>query len=222
MNREEIRIFRIFCFIMNRAVAKIKVQMATSTLSSKSSAYLNDPLDSLANAIGSSLANRGAGRESGKFRKPTSRMRAQFDTAQIKTALREVLTEASPQGRSTRMLLIRHLVDIEAKSVGLEAYVAAKASSDLISTAEAAEILGFSRPYVAMLIDQQKLRGATISAGGHRRVPRASVLEWAQLNQENHKPNEVLTSLRAEGKRAGVYKSSEAAVVRRIKALVRD
>lgn len=120
------------------------------------------------------------------------------------------------------MLLIRHLVDIEAKSVGLEAYVAAKSSSDLISTAEAAEILGFSRPYVAMLIDQQKLKGATISAGGHRRVPRSSVLEWAEFNQENQKPNEVLTSLRAEGKRAGVYKSSEAAVVRRIKALVRD
>ena len=222
MDRAEIRIFRIFCFIMNRAVPNMEVQMATSTLSSKTSTSLGDPLDSLASAIGSSLANRSGGRESSKLRKPSSRVGAQFNTAQIKTALSEVLTEASPRGRSTRMLLIRHLVDIEAKSVGLEAYVAAKSSSDLISTAEAAEILGFSRPYVAMLIDQQKLKGATISAGGHRRVPRSSVLEWAEFNQENQKPNEVLTSLRAEGKRAGVYKSSEAAVVRRIKALVRD
>ncbi len=162
------------------------------------------------------------GGESGKSRKPAIQMGTPIKTAQIKTALSEVLTEASPQGRSTRMLLIWHLVDIEAKSLGLETYVGAKTSSDLIGTAEAAEMLGFSRPYVAMLIDRQKLKGALISAGGHRRVPRASVLEWAQLNQENRKPNDVITSLRGESKRAGVYKSSEAAAVQRIKALVRD
>ena len=28
-------------------------------------------------------------------------------------------------------------------------------------------MLGYSRPYVAMLIDQNKLKGVTVSAGGH-------------------------------------------------------
>jgi hypothetical protein len=32
------------------------------------------------------------------------------------------------------------------------------------------QLLGYSRPYVAMLIDQDKLKGATVSDGGHRRA----------------------------------------------------
>jgi excisionase family DNA binding protein len=43
------------------------------------------------------------------------------------------------------------------------------------ATAQAAELLGYSRPYVAMLIDQNKLTGVTVSAGGHRRVSRAGI-----------------------------------------------
>ena len=53
-----------------------------------------------------------------------------------------------------------------------------EAAKDLISTAQAAELLGYSRPYVVMLIDQNKLKGATVSAGDHRRVSRAVVMEW--------------------------------------------
>jgi excisionase family DNA binding protein len=66
---------------------------------------------------------------------------------------------------------------------------------DLICTAQAAELLGYSRPYVAMLIGQKKLQGATVSAGGHRRLSRA------------------------EGQKIGAYKSTEADAVRRIKVL---
>jgi excisionase family DNA binding protein len=76
------------------------------------------------------------------------------------------LESTTAQSRSARLPLIRHLVDIESQTVA--------AAPDLISTAQAAELLGC----VAMLIDQNQLKGATVSAGGHRRVPRAAVLAW--------------------------------------------
>lgn len=91
-------------------------------------------------------------------------------------------------------------------------------ANDLISTAQAAELLGYSRPYVAMLIDQNKLKGATVSAGGHRRVSRAAVLDWKAKHQVTGK----VTDLRAEGQKAGAYKSTEADVVRRVKALAKN
>lgn len=81
------------------------------------------------------------------------------------------------------MQLIRHLVDIKAGQAGITAPTSTQGADDLISTAEAAELLGYSRPYVAMLIDQQQLEGATQSPGGHRRVPRASVLAWKAKHQ---------------------------------------
>jgi excisionase family DNA binding protein len=92
---------------------------------------------------------------------------------------------------------------------------AVDSANDLISTAQAAELLGFSRPYVAMLIDQNKLAGATVSAGGHRRVSRAAVLDWKAKHQVIGKA----TDLRTDGEKAGAYKSSEADVMRRVKAL---
>ena len=75
-----------------------------------------------------------------------------------------------------------------------------------------------SRPYVAMLIDQNKLKGATVSAGGHRRVSRAAVMEW----HTRHQVTDKAADLRSAGKKAGDYKSTEADAVRRIKALAKN
>jgi hypothetical protein len=66
-----------------------------------------------------------------------------------------------------------------------------------------------------MLIDQNRLQGATVSAGGHRRVPRAAVLEW----KAKHQVAPRSTNLRAEGQKIGVYESPEAEVMRRLKAI---
>lgn len=86
------------------------------------------------------------------------------------------------------MQLIHHLVDIESQSVGIEMSKSVAAANDLNSTAQAAELLGYNRPYVAMLIDQNKLKGATVSAGGHRRVSRAAVLDWKDKHQVTGRP----------------------------------
>ena len=75
-------------------------------------------------------------------------------------ALHQVLEATTARGRSVRLQLIRHLVDIECQTVGIEMPKAvATAANDLIGTAQAAELLVYSRPYVAMLIDQNKLKG---------------------------------------------------------------
>jgi excisionase family DNA binding protein len=171
--------------------------MPTSTTMGKPPAHRYDPLGPLADAIGSMTGTL---------------------SDQVANALHQVLEAATPQSRNARLLLIRHLVDIESQTVGIEVPRPLATANDLISTAQAAQLLGYSRPYVAMLIDQNKLAGATVSAGGHRRVSRAAVLDWKTKHQVTGKT----TDLRSEGQKAGAYKSTEAEVMRRIKALAKS
>jgi len=171
--------------------------MSTATTLGKTSAHRYDPIRPLADAIGSMTG-------------------AMSD--QVANALHQVLEATTPQSRNARLQLIRHLVDIESQTVGIEMPKAVESANDLISTAQAAELLGYSRPYVAMLIDQNKLAGATVSAGGHRRVSRAAVLDWKAKHQVIGKA----TDLRTESEKAGAYKSSEADVMRRVKALAKN
>lgn len=167
----------------------------------KPSVRRTDPLGPLAEAIGSMTGTL---------------------SDQVASALHQVLDATTPQSRSARLLLIRHLVDIESQTVGIEIPKRPVAAPDLISTAQAAELLGYSRPYVAMLIDQNKLKGATVSAGGHRRVPRAAVLDWKAKHQVTEKNADLRTALRTDGKKIGAYKSTEADALRRVKALAKN
>jgi excisionase family DNA binding protein len=171
----------------------------------KSPAQTYDPLKPLAEAIGSVLADT-----VGKKQATSGAL-----SSKVSRALHQVLEARTPQSRSARMLLIRHLVDIESQDAGIEIPKMAATANDLIGTAQAAELLGYSRPHVAMLIDQNKLKGATVSAGGHRRVSRAAVLAW----KEQHQVAGTSADLRTEGQKIGAYKSPEAEVVRRVKAL---
>ena len=64
---------------------------------------------------------------------------------------------------------------------------------------------------------QNPLKGATVSKGGHRRVSRAVVLEWKEQHQASGKG----ADLRTKGQKISAYKSPEAEVVRRVKALAK-
>lgn len=179
--------------------------MPATVSRSPKSAQLQDPLGALAVAIESVLEARSGKKQAGN----------RSMSIRVSQALHEVLEAQTPQSRSTRILLIRHLVDIESQQLGIETTGQFSGSNDLLTTAQAAQLLGYSRPYVAMLIDQKKLTGATVSSGGHRRVPRSAVLAW----KEKHLG--VLNSgeLQSEGQTIGAYKSTEEDVLRRMKAL---
>ncbi len=171
--------------------------MPTAATLGKTPVHRHDPLGPLAEAIGSITGTL---------------------SGQVVKALHQVLEATTPQSRSVRLQLIRHLADIESQTIGIEIPKSGATTNELISTAQAAELLGYSRPYVAMLIDQKKLKGATVSAGGHRRVSRAVVLDWKVTHQVTGKASD----LRTEGQKAGVYKSPEADVVRRVKVLAKN
>ena len=155
----------------------------------------NAPLKSLAAAIGSALG-------------------VDDTAAAVHQALHTVLESATPESRAARLMLIRHLADIEAEQSGISTPSRSGPADDFLSTAEAAELLGFSRPYVAMLIDQHQLAGAIRSPGGHRRVPRAAVLAWKAQHQAPE-PGK----LREEGMESGAYAASEAETLQRIRKL---
>ena len=122
--------------------------MPTAATLGKTPAHRYDPLGPLADAIGSMTGTV---------------------SEKIANALHQVLEATTPQSRSARLQLIRHLVDIESQSVGIELPKSVASANDLLSTAQAAELLGYSRPYVAMLIDQNKLKGATVSTSRRNR-----------------------------------------------------
>ena len=165
--------------------------MPTTFTIANRSAHRSDPMGLLADAIGLIT---------GTASEP------------IANALHQFLDATTPQSRGARLQLMRHLVDIESQTASMEMPQSVVAN-DLISTAQAAALLGYSRPYVAMLIDQHQLKGATVSAGGHRRVSRAAVLDWKAQHQVAGKA----VNLRSEGQKAGAYKSAEADVVLRVK-----
>lgn len=96
--------------------------MPTAATLGKSPAHRDDPLGPLADAIGSMT---GAVSE------------------QVANALHQVLEAPTPASRSARLQLIRHLVDIESKTVGIEMPQSVAAANDQISTAQAAELLGY-------------------------------------------------------------------------------
>jgi excisionase family DNA binding protein len=137
----------------------------------------------------------------------------------VYTILREVLHS---QGRSVRLQLMQHLLEIESAQTGvvLTQSTTGKSGADLISTEDAAKLLGMSRPYVAMLIDQGQIQGAIKTIGGHRRIARSAVLVWKNQHQNAplSKP-ERFALLRTQGVEDGIYATPEKKALSRIQAL---
>ena len=126
--------------------------MPTPDVRVKDLAQSYAPLESLAQAIGSMLTS-------------AVRKKQAASTALSSQISKALLQSLEAPHRSARMLLIKHLVGIEVAGLALSKKIAAP--SDLIGTAQTAPMLVYSRPQVAILIDQLQLKGATVSAGGH-------------------------------------------------------
>lgn len=70
---------------------------------------------------------------------------------------------------------------------------------ELLTTQEAAGVLGVSRPYVAKLFDEGKFRGAQRTNGGQRRIPAPEVQRvLAEMRTVQHRSLERMEDLTAE------------------------
>lgn len=127
--------------------------------------------------------------------------------AVVAESLVEILTERSSQGSARRLSLISVLASTEI--LPLERVMrgqAAEAVAERISTAEAAHLLGTSRPYVTMLCDAEKLGEIETTEGGHRRILRTAVEEYKSLLSQKYAD---ARSPRQAGVDAGMYEHED-------------
>lgn len=121
----------------------------------------------------------------------------------IARALHELLDGQDQSTKQLRAALQIHLAIVSnGRSAGTAAY---EGNEEMLSTEQAAQLMGCSRPYVAMLIDADKLAGGMKSKGGHRKVPKSSVLQWIKTTKaasENSADNESYRKAAAD---AGMY-----------------
>jgi len=120
--------------------------------------------------------------------------------------LKELLDGDGAVSRGLRLAMSIHLVEVANKGRGL----AKDKSSPMLTTEEAAKLMGRSRPWVAMLIDSGELHGAEVSRGGHRKVPKSSVLGWLERNR----PSQESDDYRKAGRDAGIYEVDDALVAK--------
>jgi excisionase family DNA binding protein len=149
----------------------------------------NDPVAALAAALSSRLQ---------KARLPVC------PADKLAQELKELLDGNGATSRDLRLAMSIHLLQVANKGPS-----PAKDKSDpMLTTEEAAKLMGRSRPWVAMLIDSGELPGAEVSRGGHRKVPKSSVMEWLDRN----KPNKGSADYRQVGRDARIYEVNEALV----------
>lgn len=94
----------------------------------------------------------------------------------LTSALHEILDGQDEMTKALRLAIQIHLARV---SNGSGSVKDAKGDNEeMLGTEAAAQLMNCSRPYVAMLIDAEKLAGGVKSPGGHRKVPKSSVLQW--------------------------------------------
>lgn len=122
----------------------------------------------------------------------------------LSKALHQVLDGTSAPALRARHHLQQHLLLLTQQEILGQALVnpAPSASAPMLTTQEAASLMGCSRPHVAMLIDTGVLDGAQRTPKGHRRVPLASVQQWL-LEHPTVAPGG--DTYRQAGQEAGMY-----------------
>jgi len=119
----------------------------------------------------------------------------------IEKAFQDEMTQHSAKGKALRMALITKLASDEMMQA--DSQVAVKQSilpTDLLSTAEAAKILGMSRPYVTMLCDSGKLGPVQMTAGGHRRISSGAIENYKILSTSKYQAASTMREVGSEGR----------------------
>lgn len=123
-------------------------------------------------------------------------------------ALHDLLDGADEAARTSRTQLQIHLINVADHLISVQSRQPSSAQR-MLSTEDAAQLMGCSRPYVAMLIDAKKLAGSVTTEGGHRRVPEASVRDWINSQQSANKVDPD-SDYKSAARDAGMYKVSDA------------
>jgi excisionase family DNA binding protein len=129
-------------------------------------------------------------------------------------ALHELLDGQDAASKELRMAMQIHLA-IASNSNGSRSNKKINVKNeDLLSTQEAAQLMDCSRPFVAMLIDAKKLHGAVKSKGGHRKVPKSSVLQWIEDSKLKKEDSASDKNYRKAARDAGMYAVPDEAYVK--------
>lgn len=127
-------------------------------------------------------------------------------------ALHELLDGQDDVARELRTAVQIHLARVSngptrsVPEVGLS-------GEEMLSTEDAAQIMGCSRPYVAMLVDAGKLAGAVRTKGGHRKVPKAAVLQWLDVARSGKNVSSSAGDYRGVAAEVGMYSTPEEAYI---------
>ncbi|WPB55457.1 helix-turn-helix domain-containing protein [Xylophilus sp. GOD-11R] len=159
-----------------------------------------DPIQPLADAVARGIQENllEIGSSSSAFSKMGGRL-----SVLIAKVLQESLTQDSAGGKALRMALITKLAGAEMSPVRQPVPAqASRESPDLLSTAQAAAILGMSRPYITMLCDSGKLGPIEVTDGGHRRIPRDGLERYRLQSAAQHHD---APGMREAGVEAGLY-----------------
>lgn len=193
-----------------------------------------DPLDPLARAVGDALMSRvveapaGTGHRlvvdmedtgPGALRRSErvpERLRRRVNEL-VARALEESLSARTAEGHRLRMAIVGCLACLEMDEANADEVTADRTGRDalaaedpLLTTAQVAELLQMSRPYVAMLCDTGKLGEVTMTEGKHRRIRRSAVEAFLAAQASDIPSTE---SPRQAGAAAGLYERDDAEYV---------
>lgn len=155
---------------------------------------VSDPVDSLAEQVGRYVIA-----EVRQYRMPAEsdrkkrnsiaadmqRLEAEIGCL-ISKALQSSLSSQTAEGRAIRMGLIAKLASAELGNLPLHQPPRSPMADTLLTTAQAAEQLEVSRPYVSMLCDQGKLGEVVMTEGGHRRIRASAVQTYLSARTKQH------------------------------------
>lgn len=93
-------------------------------------------------------------------------------------------TKIRDVSRQVRVALLGDKSAVESIRVLMPAH--GESQDKWLTTAEAAELIGFSRPYMTAILDSKDFAGKVQkSSGGHRRVRASDVKDWMMINDIN-------------------------------------
>lgn len=134
----------------------------------------------------------------------------------IARALHELLDGQDKSTKELRTAIQIHLAIVSNRGGAIDA-AGYSHSEEMLSTEEAAKLMDCSRPYVAMLIDADKLTGGVTSKGGHRKVPKSSVLQWIKTTKMAKDASAGDQEYRKAAIDAGMYSIPDAEYVKAAK-----